>query len=61
MLDLRDKALASLGSAWDMGHNLREKAPKELVPAQGFSPPNARMVHRDKQEVKHKQHQITKL
>lgn len=49
------KDLASLGSAWDAGHNPREKAPKELVPAQGLSPPNSRMVHRDKQEVKHRQ------
>lgn len=49
------KALASLGSAWDMGHNPREKAPKELVLTQGLSPPNSRTVHRDQQEIKHRQ------
>lgn len=49
------KALASLGSAWDMGHHPKERAPKELVPAQGLSPPDPGMVHRDKLEFKHRQ------
>lgn len=48
-------ALASLGSAREMGLNPKEKAPKELVLTQGLSPPNSRMVHREQQEIEHRQ------